>query len=360
MRTLKCLIWVALLTASFTLISGCKKPEVQVYNVPKEQNVPTSNLLPPASQADAGAQPTWTPAPQWQTLPSNQIRKGNYVYSDDAGSAEITVTSFPGNTGGLLLNVNRWLGQAGLPPVEASELESLAQTQELSAGIEATIVDLKDDSETPDSTRIVAAIVPFAGQSWFFKMSGPYATVDSQLDAFDEMVSNLSFGMAASPSPETATPKNESEDIAFRAPDGWTPAEGNALRLASFTIEKQGSPPADFSIIAFPGDTGGVVANVNRWRRQIGLEEWTEEEVNNASQSLNSDYGHEFLLFDLKPSAAANADTPKERILAAILEHNGKSWFFKLRGEPFLLDTQMTKFRSLLLSVHFDHEGHSH
>ena len=38
--------------------------------------------------------------------------------------AEIAVTVFPGNVGGLTANVNRWRGQIGLAPLAPAELEA--------------------------------------------------------------------------------------------------------------------------------------------------------------------------------------------------------------------------------------------
>ena len=36
---------------------------------------------------------------------------------------------------------------------------------------------------------------------------------------------------------------------------------------------------ADVTVSIFPNDTGGVVANVNRWRTQVGLPETDEAGV---------------------------------------------------------------------------------
>jgi hypothetical protein len=41
------------------------------------------------------------------------------MVSDPDGKAEVTVSAFPGDTGGLLANLNRWRGQIGLEPVQA-------------------------------------------------------------------------------------------------------------------------------------------------------------------------------------------------------------------------------------------------
>jgi hypothetical protein len=51
----------------------------------------------------------------WERKPATQMRVGNYAVSNDAGEAlDFSITSFPGEVGGILANVNRWLGQVGI------------------------------------------------------------------------------------------------------------------------------------------------------------------------------------------------------------------------------------------------------
>ncbi len=58
--------------------------------------------------------------------------------------------------------------------------------------------------------------------------------------------------------------------VAWETPSGWreTPND-NPTRIAVFRIED--APDAEVVVTRFPGDVGGVLANVNRWRSQIGL-----------------------------------------------------------------------------------------
>lgn len=42
------------------------------------------------------------------------------------------------------------------------------------------------------------------------------------------------------------------------------------MRLATLVFESQ-SGPVEVAVTRFPGDVGGVLANVNRWRQQAGL-----------------------------------------------------------------------------------------
>ncbi|MBK1876541.1 hypothetical protein [Pelagicoccus mobilis] len=361
-------IWIGVLTASLLLPTACRKPEVQVYNAPKNAAQAARPLAQTAAASQQSQAPqeqlplSWTPSTQWKELPPTQFRKGNYQFSDDAGLAEITVTSFPGSTGGLLANANRWLRQASLPEVDQARLAEIVSEVQLSSQVTASVLDLKAESRDPSSTRVYAAIIPYQGQSWFIKMSGPYPTVQSQIPAFGKMLRSVRFGEEARSQQAEHNHEHEHQhigDLTFDTPDGWVPSQGSSMRIASLAVKKEGHPPADFAVTSFPGDTGGLVANVNRWRNQIGLSNWNSEQVNAAAETIMNPAGHEFTFFELK---AENGESSQDdqRILVAIMNFAGRSWFFKLRGDALLLELQDEEFKALLQSVHFSHEGHNH
>lgn len=72
----------------------------------------------------------------------------------------------------------------------------------------------------------------------------------------------------ATPEPSSATP--------WEVPDGWvldpTPRQ---MRIATYIADAP-SGPIEIAITRFPGDVGGVLANINRWRGQMGLEPVSE------------------------------------------------------------------------------------
>jgi hypothetical protein len=96
-----------------------------------------------------------------------------YAIGGETGkSAEVTVSVFPGETGGLLANVNRWRRQISLGEVSDSELPALTSSLDVD-GAEAILVDMPgSDPKTGQAARLVAAIVPRQGQTWFYKMMG--------------------------------------------------------------------------------------------------------------------------------------------------------------------------------------------
>lgn len=60
------------------------------------------------------------------------------------------------------------------------------------------------------------------------------------------------------------------------------------MRLA--TYEMQGpSGPIEVAISRFPGDVGGMLANVNRWRGQVGLPPTTESELADMIEPFEND-----------------------------------------------------------------------
>jgi hypothetical protein len=106
---------------------------------------------------------------------------------------DISVTSFPGESGGLLANINRWRGQLGLDAVDAEQLESTIERRNL-GGREFVIVDFVNEGSPADKKqRIIGAIVPGSDETWFFKMTGGDALTATQKPAFLEVLESVEF-----------------------------------------------------------------------------------------------------------------------------------------------------------------------
>jgi len=138
---------------------------------------------PPAPPAAGG--PAWTKPTGWAEKPRTSMRLGNFTAGD--GQAEITVMTFPGDVGGLLANVNRWRGQAGLSPVDAAGLAK-ATEQVSVAGTPATLVEA-----IGAANGSLSVYHPADGLTWFYKMSGPSDVVTAEKGAFMEFVQSIQF-----------------------------------------------------------------------------------------------------------------------------------------------------------------------
>ncbi|OHE88955.1 MAG: hypothetical protein A3G75_13040 [Verrucomicrobia bacterium RIFCSPLOWO2_12_FULL_64_8] len=81
------------------------------------------------------------------------------------------------------------------------------------------------------------------------------------------------------PAGPTITAETPAPAIRWQTPAGWQEQAAGNVRQGSFLVAGEGGAQADMSVISFPGDVGGDLANVNRWRNQIQLPPITEAEL---------------------------------------------------------------------------------
>ncbi|HAM71588.1 MAG TPA: hypothetical protein DCM86_08100 [Verrucomicrobiales bacterium] len=120
-----------------------------------------------------------------------------FTATGDAGArVDVTVSSFPGDVGGLPANVNRWRGQVGLPPIQAGEIAAQTTTVDLS-GIQGTVVDVTGtDAKNHQPARLIGVVVPRGGQTWFYKLMGNPAVADREKAAFLDFVKSAKYSNA--------------------------------------------------------------------------------------------------------------------------------------------------------------------
>jgi hypothetical protein len=145
-------------------------------------DLPHAGLM--VAPTGAGGAPSlhWQPAPEWSARPGSAMRKGSYAVGKGEGAADLSVTAFPGDVGGLAANVNRWRGQLGLPPLEGDALAAGITTLE-SNGLHFTLVDFAGVA-AGSRQRILAALTSWQGATWFFKLMGPEGAVEDDKPAF--------------------------------------------------------------------------------------------------------------------------------------------------------------------------------
>ena len=143
------------------------------------------------STAAAIDTPAWSVPASWDELAPTSIRKGNFRIGTGNQIAEITVTAFPGDVGGLEANVNRWRGQIGLPP---SSMDSMGDT----------IIPIEVDGQpaygitllnpqNPDAPGILGAVIPRDGMTWFVKMIGSQEILQSQEGDLQNFLNSITF-----------------------------------------------------------------------------------------------------------------------------------------------------------------------
>jgi hypothetical protein len=119
--------------------------------------------------------------------------------------------------------------------------------------------------------RMVAALVPSKNETWFFKMVAPSTRITDGKDEFTRFIQSLNIG----------------DTVAWKLPPGWTDeaGAGGAERRATLRFGKD-DPRFEVTVVRLPGDAGGVLANVNRWRGQLGLDPTTEAGLGAQSTTI--------------------------------------------------------------------------
>ena len=137
---------------------------------------------------------TWTAPAHWKAKPGSAMRKGSYAIAGDGGEADLAITAFPGDVGGDLANLNRWRGQIQLPPVAPAEFEASRERLERN-GLQMTIVDIVGTGAS--AQRILGAMIPYGGATWFVKLMGPDALVAKEKAAFTAFLDTVKATPAA-------------------------------------------------------------------------------------------------------------------------------------------------------------------
>jgi hypothetical protein len=196
------------LLVPLALMAGCREAKIESYRVPHETPEPLPPILTgeaPSAQPSPGAPadmaatavPTasgnalvWKAPDSWKPKAASAMRKGSYSIPGDGGAdADLSITAFPGDVGGVLANVNRWRGQIELPPLTESDLGTALSHLDRN-GLHLEIVDFSNPNSAK-SQRILGALVAFDGATWFFKLMGPESVVGREKPAFLQFLETI-------------------------------------------------------------------------------------------------------------------------------------------------------------------------
>lgn len=210
------------LTAGLVLLTGCErqapppapqpapaptKPAASVEPAPSPE--PISPLPPPTAPAGAPtARLQYTAPDEWKREPArSSMRLAQYrlprVAGDDADGELVLFYFGSGDGGPLAANLERWRGQFRTADGEPVGDDAVRQESFTPNNLKVTVVDVTGrfapralrpgaaDPQPKDDYRMFAAVVEGPGGPWFFKATGPQATMTAQRDAFYEMIKTI-------------------------------------------------------------------------------------------------------------------------------------------------------------------------
>lgn len=277
--------------------------------------------------------PVWRTPKDWHELPGEQMRAATFQIGEGASELECSVIPLPASdpttTDYLLSNINRWRGQVGLEPLSEKEFEDdrgdgeagEIRTLTLDGDVTVTWVNINGKPVKPRTELSPGAAKP-PREPGAAAPGGP-------------------GGAPRGPKPEAA---GSVPGLTFQVPDGWKKAAPRTMVLVGWDVKRNGESLQIY--ISKLGAAGSdLVDNVNRWRRQAGLNQLPEGELKSSIDPMQiGDVEGHFV----------NLRGATKTITGAIAIRNGAGWFFKLQGDPKLAAEEKQNFEMWLKSIQFE------
>jgi hypothetical protein len=360
--------WMRCVAATILIsaLAGCKRNEATVYNVPKDNSpqvqpapvaVPETaspEMAPPPAAAMSLPQLKYQLPAGWQEKPLTEMRVASFTALGTNGqSADVSVIPLP-IVGKDLQLVNMWRSQVQLPAT--SDPDAVKQAEPVAIGMEqGRLFEFVSGQPMIGNARqrILVAMLTRGNMSWFFKMTGEDAFVASQKDNFLQFLKSVSFvenapaEMAAAPAAQS---ENQNANSIWTIPSDWQALPPSQFLLAEFAVTGTNGATADVNVAEMGGEGGGLLANVNRWRGQIGLPQISETDLQPLATPIDSPNGKiqivDFTGTDPKTGKPA-------RLVGAIVPQNGQTWFYKLMGDESIVAQQKDAFIKFIQSANY-------
>ena len=115
--------------------------------------------------------------------------------------------------------------------------------------------------------------------------------------------------------------------------------------MASFAIPHDSGGAADVSLTLLGGVSGGILANINRWRGQVALEPISEAQLEETTVNREAANGGTYVYMELENESGGQA------IYAAIYEGSGYSVFAKMTASLEIAQASKEEFKAFCDSV---------
>ncbi|HNR34561.1 MAG TPA: hypothetical protein PKO36_05240 [Candidatus Hydrogenedentes bacterium] len=135
----------------------------------------------------------------------------------------------------------------------------------------------------------------------------------------------------------------------WAAPDAWKPKAGSSMRLANFSIGDGNE--AECYATLLHGTGGGIEANVNRWRSQMGQPPLTAEEIAALPKVNVLGKASPFVEVSGAYTDMAGVEHGNALMYALIVELDGETLFVKMTGPENLLRAEKDHFTAFCQSL---------
>jgi len=140
--------------------------------------------------------------------------------------------------------------------------------------------------------------------------------------------------------------------LVWTTPPGWTEGQPSQMRLIDLKFGEAGEGECYLS--ALPGPAGGVAANLNRWRGQLGQEALPEAEIEKLPRKPFMGEDAYYLVVDGDYRNVGQEEASKDyRLVGLLHEAPELTLFVKMTGPRALVEANMASFESFIASIGF-------
>jgi hypothetical protein len=181
--------------ASAEATGGAAQPAVPLVRGGAGQEAAAGGPAAPAAGPGQGAGLDFELPAGWERqTPGTNMRLAQATIPGPGGPGEFAVFHFGAGDGGAVEpNLQRWADQMGgaAPQRESFEANGLQVTWiDLAGTLQPSGMGMGPSTPQPNS-RLLGAVVEGPGGPWFFKATGPDATLGPQRDAFVRMLKSV-------------------------------------------------------------------------------------------------------------------------------------------------------------------------
>jgi hypothetical protein len=141
---------------------------------------------------------------------------------------------------------------------------------------------------------------------------------------------------------------DEAGGLTYTVPEGWEDLPASGIRKANLKVS-DANGTAELTVLVFPGDVGGRLANINRWRGQVGLEDAQPEDLPQFTEGY---------AISQHPGLYVRLEGGAQSILGGLLPFHGSTWFFKFLGNSSTVLSNEAKMKAFLDSVLLEDSHH--
>ena len=141
---------------------------------------------------------------------------------------------------------------------------------------------------------------------------------------------------------------DEAGGVRYIVPEGWENLPASGIRKANLRVSDENGT-AELNILVFPGDVGGRLANINRWRGQVGLDDAPPEDLPTFTEAYT---------ISQHPGLYVRLEGGAQSILGGLLPFHGSTWFFKFLGSSGTVLGNEAKMKAFLDTVRLEDSHH--